>query len=82
MTISFERDSDILAYALEKIISFARSNQNIFLAQSVWCISSVIGLESGLVIYINNLRARFEIVSVPKAVAVTTPGHQKGNDLG
>jgi len=82
MTIFFESDSDIIVYALEKIIRFARSNQNIFLAQSVWWISSVIGLQSGLVIYIDNLQARSELVSVPNDLAVTTPRNQKGNELG
>ena len=81
MTLSFESDRDIIVYTLEKIIAFAQSNQNIFLAQIVWWISSVIGLQSSLVIYINNLRAKSELVSVPTDVAVTTPGHQKGNDL-
>jgi len=70
-----------IVYALEKIIAFARSNQYIFLAQNVWWISSVIGLQSDLVIYIDNLQTRSNLVSVPKDVAVTTPEQQKGNDL-
>jgi hypothetical protein len=58
MTITFECDKDVIVYALEKIISFARSNQYIFLAQSVWWISSVIGLQEGLIIHIDNLKVR------------------------
>jgi hypothetical protein len=56
MTLTFENDNDIIIYALEKIISFARSNQYIILVQSVWWISSIIGLQQGLVTHINNLR--------------------------
>jgi hypothetical protein len=60
MTITFEDDKDIIIYALEKIISYARNNQDIFLAQSIWWISSIIGLQDGLVIHIDNLRIRSE----------------------
>jgi len=49
MPITFENDNDVICYALEKIISYARDNQYIFLAQSIWWISSVIGLQQGLV---------------------------------
>jgi hypothetical protein len=58
MTITFENDNDIIVYALEKIISFARDNHYIFLAQSIWWISSIIGLQPELVIHIDNLRNR------------------------
>jgi hypothetical protein len=56
MTITFENDSDVIVYALEKLISYARRTQQIFVAQCIWWLSSVIGLESGLVIHIDNLR--------------------------
>jgi hypothetical protein len=56
MTLTFENNNDIIIYSLEKIISFARSNQYIFLAQSVWWISSIVGLQQGLVTHIDNLR--------------------------
>jgi len=56
MTITFENDNDFIVYALEKIISFARTRQYIFLAQSVWWISSIIGLQSGLLTYIDYLQ--------------------------
>jgi hypothetical protein len=61
MTITFESDQDIIVYALEKIISFARDNSYIFLAQSVWWISSIIGLQQGLVIHIDNLKIRKDL---------------------
>jgi len=56
MSITFENNNDIIVYALEKIISSARENQYIFLAQSIWWISSIIGLQQGLVTYIDNLK--------------------------
>jgi len=58
MTITFGNDNDVIVYALEKIISYARDNQHIFLAQSVWWISSDIGLQQGLVNHIDTLRDR------------------------
>jgi hypothetical protein len=74
MTITFESDKDVIVYALEKIISYARDNQYIFLAQSSWWISSIIGLQEGLVIYIDNLKAR-EVVDKPELRSVSVvPG--------
>jgi len=61
MTITCESDKDVIVSALEKIISYARNNQYIFLAQSVWWISSIIGLQQGLATYIDNLRVRESI---------------------
>jgi hypothetical protein len=58
MPITFESDKDVIVYALEKIISYARDNSYIFLVQSIWWISSVIGLQEGLIIHIDNLKAR------------------------
>jgi len=65
MTITFANDNDAIVYALEKIISYARNHQYIFLAQSVWWISSIIGLQEGSVIHIDNLKAR-EILGEPE----------------
>jgi hypothetical protein len=58
LTISFENDNDFIVYTLERIVSYARKNEHIFLAQCIWWITSVIGLQQGLVIYIDNLKAR------------------------
>jgi len=63
MTISFENDNVIIVYALQKIISYATDNQCIFLAQSVWWVSSIIELQQGLIVHINNLQIRSEIHS-------------------
>jgi len=58
MTITFDSDYDVMVYALEKIIGFARDNQYLFVANCAWCIAVVIGLDSGLITHIDNLEAR------------------------
>jgi hypothetical protein len=60
MTITFENDNDVIVYALEKVISYARRTQQIFVAQFVWWLASIIGLEQGLIIHINNVQSRTE----------------------
>jgi hypothetical protein len=61
MSITFENENDVIVYALEKIITFARNNRYIFLAQSVWWISSILGLQQGLIVHIDNIRERSNI---------------------
>jgi hypothetical protein len=61
MTITFESDKDVIVYALEKIICYARENQYIFLAQSIWWISLILGLQEGLIIHIDYLKLRHRI---------------------
>jgi len=61
MTITFENNNDVIVYALEKIVPYPRDNQYIFLAQSVWWISSIIQLQQELVVHIDNLRIRSEV---------------------
>ena len=56
MSINFDNYNDVIVYAPQKIISYSRTNQNIFMAQCVWWLSSIIGLQKALVIHINNLR--------------------------
>jgi len=56
MTITFENDTNVIVYALEKNIAYTGKNQFIFLAQSVWWISSIIGVQQGLMTHIDNLR--------------------------
>jgi hypothetical protein len=58
MTITFEHGNDVIVYTLENVIAFARNNQQVFVAQCVWWIASIIGLEQRLVIHIDNLRKR------------------------
>jgi hypothetical protein len=61
MPITFESENNAIVYAIEKIVSYTRDNQYIFLAQSVWWISSIIGLQQGLIIDIDNLKVRASI---------------------
>jgi len=58
MLITFENDYDVIVYTLEKVIAYARRTQQIFVSQCVWWLASVIGLESGLINYIDTLRGR------------------------
>jgi hypothetical protein len=62
MTITFENDNDVIVYGLEKVISYARRTQQIFVAQCVWWLASIIGLESNLIAYIDKLRKQEELV--------------------
>jgi len=59
MIVTFENENDIIVYALEKIICYARDNHYIFVAQSIRWIASIIGLSEGLATHIDNLRIRF-----------------------
>jgi len=65
MPITFETNNEAIVYALESIISYARKNTYIFLAQSIWWIASIIGLQQGLVIYIDNLQKQSEAYQSP-----------------
>jgi len=58
MTITFENDSDVIVYALEKIVAFSRENQYLFVANCAWWIPGVIGLDEDLARYIDNLTLR------------------------
>jgi hypothetical protein len=74
MTIIFESDKDVIVYALEKIISHARNNQYIFLAQSVWWISSIIGLQQELILHIDNLKIQSEVeIIAPESSSAIHP---------
>jgi hypothetical protein len=73
MTITFESDSDVIVYAVEKIIAFARRNNLLFVANCAWWLVAVTGLENGLVTFIDNLYERSQI-------GQQTPGHKE--DIG
>jgi len=45
MRITFGNDNDVVLYPLEHIISFARKNQYIFVAQCIRWLASIIGLQ-------------------------------------
>jgi hypothetical protein len=74
MTITFENDKDVITYTLEKLISFARENQYLFVANCAWWLAGIIGLDSGLTIFIDNLEIRNrarqhrEISTIPRDI--------------
>jgi hypothetical protein len=68
MTITFENDNDVIVYALEKIIAYARRTQQIFVAQCIWWIASILGLEQGLVLFIDNIQSRVTVTIIPEEV--------------
>jgi hypothetical protein len=74
MTITFENESDVIIYSLEKIISFAREEHYFFVANCAWWIASIIGLESDLIIYIDRLatqipiRQESTVLAIPRAI--------------
>jgi len=73
MTITFEYDNDVIVYALEKIIAYARRTQHIFVAQCVWWLASIIGLEQGLVNYLDTLQSREEVSTAAEALSREIP---------
>jgi len=60
MTINIKSKNEVIIYALENIIEFARGNQYILLAQSMWWISSIVGLQQGLIAQIVNLQEQLD----------------------
>jgi hypothetical protein len=73
MTITFESDNDVIFYALEKIISFCRDHQYLFSAQCVWWLAALMGLQQGLIVYVDNLNSRSETVNPEETTS--TPGY-------
>jgi hypothetical protein len=77
MTVTFENDNDVIVYALEKIISYARKTQQVFVAQCVWWLASIVGLDQGLINHIDNLQSRIEVTDTSESVdpnSATTSG--------
>jgi hypothetical protein len=74
MTITFQDDKDVIIYALEKIVSFARENQFLFVANCAWWIAGILDLDSGLISFIDNLESRKrayqprEISNIPRDI--------------
>jgi len=85
MPITIETDNDLNLYALAKIISYARDNQYIFLAQSIGWIPSILGLSQGSVVHVNNLRAklkaRFQQIEELPSIRDVTCQAEMGEDL-
>jgi hypothetical protein len=61
MPVTFQNVNDIIIYALEKIISFARRNHYLFVALCIWWLASIIDLQSGLKEHIKNLKIQVHI---------------------
>jgi len=72
MTITFENDNNVIVYALENILAYARSTQQIFVAQCIWWLASIRGLEQGLISYIDNVRTRTKITVTTEALRDTS----------
>jgi len=56
MPVTFQNDNDIIVYALECVIAYAGRTQQIFVAQWVWWLASIIGLERELVSHIDKFQ--------------------------
>jgi len=65
MTINFKNDDDVIVYVLEKIISYARDNQYIIVAQCVWWLASIIGIQERLVTHIDTLQVQRKLDCAP-----------------
>jgi hypothetical protein len=70
MTITFENDNDVIVYTLEKVIAYARRTQQVFVAQCVWWLASIVGLEQELVIFIDNKESRSAALVIPDKVPI------------
>jgi len=58
MPITFENERDVIIFAFEKVISYAKTTQQIFVAHCVWWLASLIRLQQGLINYINLIEGR------------------------
>jgi predicted solute-binding protein len=79
-TITFENDNDHIVYVLDNIISFARNHQYFFVAAWVWWLSSIIGLQNGLIKYFDNLELtteQFKQLPIPIGIE-KRPSHPDG----
>jgi hypothetical protein len=71
MTITFETESEVIIYALGKIITFARETQYLFVANCVWWIAGVLELDPELRVFIDNSEIRNSISQT--RIISTTP---------
>ena len=74
MPVTFENNNDIIVYALECVIAHARRTQQIFVAQCVWWLASIIGLERELVSHIDKLQSGKDTTpqeQLPREVSAT-----------
>jgi len=84
MTITFENNHDVIIHAFEKVIFYARKSQYIFVAQCIWWLASITGLEQVLVIHINNLSGRPEATlqdAIPQVTLEITTNQRARRNL-
>jgi hypothetical protein len=85
MTITFENENDVMIYGLEKVVSHTRRTQQIVVAQCVWWLASIIGLDRGLVNYIDNIQSRIEVSviseEIPDNTAVTSEKQEEDRQV-
>jgi hypothetical protein len=93
MTITFENDNDVIVYAFEKVIAYARRTQQVFVAQCIWWLADIIGLEGNLIKHIDILHGRTDvrkeyqtredsdpiIQTIPKPRVSETPESKEGH---
>jgi len=84
MTITLEDDANVIIFAFEKLISFARENQYLFVVCCILWIAGVIWLDSGLTIHIDILESRKQVAwwavsPTPRDIARSVPANS--NDL-
>jgi len=61
MTITFEKDKNIILFDFEQATSWCNPHQYIFPAECVWWQASLLGLQQGLIIHIDNLSTQAKI---------------------
>jgi len=81
MTITFENDNDVFVYALKRIISYARKSRQIFVAQCVWWLAGLIGLEESLVKHIDNCNGRTTVGKEQGTKEVSEPAIQNTTEI-
>jgi hypothetical protein len=80
MTVTFKDDNDIVVYALEKVIAYARRTQQIFVAHCVWWLASIIGLEQELINHIDKLQSQIEVRISAELLPEDTPCAKEDRD--
>jgi len=77
MPVTFENDNDIIVYALECVVAHARRTQQIFVAQCVWWLASIIDLERELVSHIDALPGERDTIKPQSEESTTRPQDER-----
>jgi hypothetical protein len=80
MTITFNNDNNVIVYAFRKVIAYARRTHQIFVAQCVWWLASIIGLERGLINHFDNIQSRAEVATAEEAHSEDIPCAEVNRD--